>query len=65
MALRELTIAEITAAKLRQTAHELLMQADALEASVVKHLPKVKDDGLFRNPITGRKSKIKKVDIGL
>ena len=62
MALRELTQAEIAAARLRKMASELILEADALEASVAP-VDRKKPSDIFINPITGKKKRIKFVGL--
>lgn len=54
-----LTTAELTAAKLRRQAEELLLLADELEATVPARKPSG-NHNLFRDPLTGETRKIKK-----
>ena len=54
-----LTTAELTAAKLRRQAEELLLLADELEATVPDR-PSSRKRHTFKNPLTGKVSKIKK-----
>lgn len=57
---RQLSQAEITAAALRKTAHDLILQAEALEASAVADLPPKQKEDLSRwyDPISGEYKKI-------
>ena len=59
MALRKLTPAEITATRLREMARDLVLEAEALEATIDR--PKEKSTPKSRtmvNPVTGKKSTI-------
>lgn len=60
--LRELTQAEIAAARLRVMAKELNLQADALEASVAP-LVRNKRSNVYINPFTGKKMTINSVGL--
>jgi uncharacterized membrane protein len=60
--LRELTQAEIAAARLRVMARELNLQADALEASVAP-LVRKKQRNVYINPLTGKLKTIRYVGL--
>jgi hypothetical protein len=63
MALRELTQVEIAAARLREMAKNLILEAEALEASVSIPSQKKTQKKSYTNPLTGKAVKRKRIDL--
>ena len=62
MALREMTAAELAAGRIRKIILELTLEVEALEASIPA-VPRNRGQHLFKNPVTGKVTKIKKVTL--
>ncbi len=63
MALRKVTAAEITAARLRKMARDLVLEAEALEATVQAVQEAGGKLGVFRDPVSGKQETIVEVEL--
>lgn len=63
MAPRQLTTAELTAAKLREMARDLILQAEALEASEQGGEAARPRSKSYRNPLTGKSVERKRIEL--
>ncbi len=62
MILRKVTTAEITATRLRKMARDLILEAEALEATAPAG-PAMPIKNVFTNPLTGKATRIKKMEM--
>ncbi len=62
MPLRKVTPAEITATRLRKMARDLILEAEALEATAPSR-PRTGANNIFKDPLTGKVTRIKKVEM--
>lgn len=60
--LLQLTATEVTAARLRKMARDLVLEAEALEAAV-KRRPGSTRPGTWYNPVTGKVENIKRSEL--